>query len=162
MQCSSQFLACTAFPKAAAKSQNQKLVLLPRIPQTLFLLQFRAACNLLRSTARLAACIVPLSQFAQKQPGVPQSGAQPLLQTRLKRIEFARRCRARAVLWRHSAACTYFRIVLRYQPVSSLIATVTRLPRGSVAGGWVRARWTGESQTPAQWRSPARIRLVPQ
>src|ERR1035437_4016752 len=34
---------CRAFPMAAAKSQSQKLTLLPPIPQTLFLLQSRSA-----------------------------------------------------------------------------------------------------------------------
>jgi hypothetical protein len=38
MQCSSQVFECRAFPTAAAKSQSQKLTLLPPIPQTLFLL----------------------------------------------------------------------------------------------------------------------------
>src|ERR1700675_3191522 len=139
MQCSSQLFECRAFPTAAAKSQSQKLVLLPPIPQTLFLLQSRAARNMLRSTARLAACIVPFWQVAQSHSRVPQSHAQPLLQLRLKRIELARRCRAWAVLRRHRGTCTYFRIVLRSEPVSSLIATVTRLPRCSVADVQVRA-----------------------
>jgi hypothetical protein len=43
VQCSSQVFECRAFPTAAAKSQSQKLTLLPPIPQTLFLLQSRSA-----------------------------------------------------------------------------------------------------------------------
>src|ERR1022692_4864330 len=43
MQCSSQVFECRAFSTAAAKSQSQKLTLLPPIPQTLFLLQSRSA-----------------------------------------------------------------------------------------------------------------------
>src|ERR1700675_4993240 len=43
MPCSSQVFDCRAFPTAAAKSQSQKLTLLPPIPQTLSLLQSRSA-----------------------------------------------------------------------------------------------------------------------
>src|ERR1035437_7399032 len=42
MQCSSRIPECRAFPTAAAKSQSQKLTLLPPIPQTLFVLQSRS------------------------------------------------------------------------------------------------------------------------
>src|ERR1035437_4088690 len=43
LHCSSQVCECRAFPTAAAKSQSQKLTLLPPIPQTLLLLQSRSA-----------------------------------------------------------------------------------------------------------------------
>ena len=72
MQCSSRVLECRAFPTAAAKSQSQKLTLLPPIPQTLFLLQ---SCSAPKSVSDYGSPVLLVMAAPQSFAACPQTAA---------------------------------------------------------------------------------------
>src|SRR5712692_11236390 len=70
---------CRAFPTAAAKSQSQKVTLLPPLPQTLFLLQSRSAPKSVSvdEPSILLEMGIPRSFPACSQPAVALAGSRP-------------------------------------------------------------------------------------